>query len=367
MSLPPEIIVDIFLKLPVKPLLRFRCLSKSMCSTIDDSDFIKAHLNRSIETNTHKKLILFGHTKTSTVISGIYAVDLSDGLKESVKLDNSLNHGRFSVIDCCSGLFLLLEPRIINSLNTVKLVLWNPFTKRYKRLTDPPVESSSMFKPLQQYSYRYFDSFGLGYDAARNDHKVVRILYEKPKEVWIYSLRSDSWRKVEDWCQIALGVMGMFVNGVMYFEGENLENIVSFDFATEKFSIMPFPEGYEKSCSHLRVLEGRLCLCTLGRHRTLDIYVGDKHEDGLTWSKLIKIPDYQTHTDHIRNLRPLCYSREGDKILLIEERDDFVWYDLNKKTTESIQTVCDIKKHYRLKFFNLSNNTTCWESLVSLG
>ncbi|KDP42191.1 hypothetical protein JCGZ_02921 [Jatropha curcas] len=181
MSLLPEIIFDILLRLPVKPLLRFRCLSKVMFCTIDDSDFIKAHLNRSIETNTHKKLILVSRRQTFPVLC---TLDFDDGMKERVKLDDPLNHSHrwwaYRVLGCCNGLILLYVDII------KKLILWNPFTKRHKIL-----------KAHANESLRRYDGFGLGYDAASNDYRIVVVPYKMPKEVWIYSLRCNSWKKVD--------------------------------------------------------------------------------------------------------------------------------------------------------------------------
>ncbi|OMO98347.1 hypothetical protein CCACVL1_04242 [Corchorus capsularis] len=53
-----DLISDILLCLPVKSLVRFHCLSKSSRTEIDSETFINAHLTRSIETKTHRSLLL---------------------------------------------------------------------------------------------------------------------------------------------------------------------------------------------------------------------------------------------------------------------------------------------------------------------
>ncbi|KAL7166820.1 hypothetical protein ACSBR2_037484 [Camellia fascicularis] len=58
LSLPEEIITDILSRLPVRLLLRFRCISMHWRALIDSSDFVKLHLNRSIETNTTLSFII---------------------------------------------------------------------------------------------------------------------------------------------------------------------------------------------------------------------------------------------------------------------------------------------------------------------
>ncbi|XP_059655597.1 putative F-box protein At5g62060 isoform X2 [Cornus florida] len=47
LSIPLQIILEILKELPVKSLLRFRCVSKLWCSTIDDPIFIDTHQTRS--------------------------------------------------------------------------------------------------------------------------------------------------------------------------------------------------------------------------------------------------------------------------------------------------------------------------------
>ena len=52
MVLPEELIVEILSWVPVKPLMRFKCVSKTWNSLIFHPTFVKLHLQRS-STNTH--------------------------------------------------------------------------------------------------------------------------------------------------------------------------------------------------------------------------------------------------------------------------------------------------------------------------
>lgn len=45
-ALPDEIIADVLSRLPVKSLMRFRCVCKSWRTLISNPQFIKMHLNR---------------------------------------------------------------------------------------------------------------------------------------------------------------------------------------------------------------------------------------------------------------------------------------------------------------------------------
>ncbi|KAI8561469.1 hypothetical protein RHMOL_Rhmol04G0342200 [Rhododendron molle] len=57
-DLPHEVVYDILSRLPVKPLCRFKSVSKSWLALITDPHFIKSHLHQSMKSNTNQKLIL---------------------------------------------------------------------------------------------------------------------------------------------------------------------------------------------------------------------------------------------------------------------------------------------------------------------
>lgn len=59
-NLPAELITEILLKLPVKPLLRFSCVSKSWLAIISSAEFVKTYLLLSASNKyyTHHGVIL---------------------------------------------------------------------------------------------------------------------------------------------------------------------------------------------------------------------------------------------------------------------------------------------------------------------
>ncbi|KAI3832447.1 hypothetical protein MKX03_020681, partial [Papaver bracteatum] len=55
-----DIVLDIIVRLPVKPILRFRCVSKAWCKLLKDPDFVKKHLNHANEMNRFSVMLLSG-------------------------------------------------------------------------------------------------------------------------------------------------------------------------------------------------------------------------------------------------------------------------------------------------------------------
>ncbi|PNX79199.1 F-box protein [Trifolium pratense] len=143
---------------------------------------------------------------------------------------------------------------------TATTALWNPATGEYKIL--PP--------SLQSYENIEFNVslVGVGYDHIRDDYKVLRVarhpidhdnyIFKEEPQVencddifWeVYSLRSNSWRKVDrvnmpillpSKCQVN---SNEFCHWLVWFQMD----IWSFDFSNEKFFITPLPVGSDIGC-----------------------------------------------------------------------------------------------------------------------
>jgi len=135
--LPQELITQILFLLPVKPLLRFQCVSKSWLALISDPYFIDIHA----ETNRERSLIVktrntLINPKVGYFPNDYYLVDFSNEyrLGEPVNiLPPFLYHSPTSVIGCCNGLVC------IRSCD-YEFVIWNPSIKKHKRLPFAPID-----------------------------------------------------------------------------------------------------------------------------------------------------------------------------------------------------------------------------------
>ena len=245
--LPNVIIFDILSRLPVKSLIRFRCVSKSWFSLISSHDFNTEHHNRTLSNTTKDSpYLLFSHydLKMKKVRFAFLSSDDPFPLKHFSKhIDCKLKLGvsdggpipdppnrrilmkqaekrgffaypsdfvelpspyqspmnRLFVAGSCNGLVCLAD--VAPSGDHVVLpILWNPSIRKAISLPPSPVVNVPVF-------YKAVDHLGFGYDPITDDYKLVRLVYLQggfshneyetdPPTVQIYTLRTGAWRTI---------------------------------------------------------------------------------------------------------------------------------------------------------------------------
>ncbi|KAL5776211.1 hypothetical protein ACOSP7_009137 [Xanthoceras sorbifolium] len=131
-AIPLDLIVEIFYQLPVKSLLRFRCLSKEFRSMIDDPDFIRRHHNACLETNSNRRII--ARNKTGTTLFSL-DLDSAYNVLAAAKLPDlpiqNWRYGFTSIIGSCHGLLALSSQ---DPQGHITIVLWNISTNKLRIL-----------------------------------------------------------------------------------------------------------------------------------------------------------------------------------------------------------------------------------------
>ena len=203
---PDELIIEIFSRLSVKPLLKFRCLNNSFKTLISDHHFVQMHLKKSTK-NPHLAL-------TSPPM-----FDVISTIPISRVLDNSstttIHYDRFHrlirneaswvVAGSCNGLICLVN------IYTSCLRFWNPATRTKSDFIS--VSSNKSF----QHSF--------GYDTLTETYKVVALRIEKEhgnatsSMVKIFTLGDNSWRNIHPFPVIPLLWAYNYCNNGVYMSG----------------------------------------------------------------------------------------------------------------------------------------------------
>ncbi|XP_047339455.1 F-box protein CPR1-like [Impatiens glandulifera] len=366
-QLPDEILEKILCRLPVKCLLRFRCVSKSWLALISNPYFIKLHLKQSVQTNTNNSLFQKNFDLFRVALDSLHDGDVLQPMKiDSIPLSRFRKYGIRSGFSCDG---LLCISNVINAHDSA--FLWSPSTRKSIKLPYEPTDIAIQSGLRTSCVYR------IGYDNINDDYKVVRIVVYLvvslgviEYDIKVYSLRSNSWHRPEmfpycpNWNRfgnsIVCGSLHWISTVKSNLKEENL--IVAFDIGTEKYRVLPQPEysgPYYKL--YLDDLGGCLSLSCHYESSTVDMFLlkeyGGKNEH---WSRLITLPLSLSRITSIENyypLKPIVYSKSGKKVLLGMGSRGHVLYNLEEKSVENIRV---------LNVASLIHLYTCLESLVSI-
>ncbi|XP_026377600.1 putative F-box protein At3g16210 [Papaver somniferum] len=176
-----------------------------------------------------------------------------------MEMDYPLKSDGFAVsfLGSCNGLVCL---RLSHPLRKL-CCIWNPVSKEYKEIPEPPDASGP------------FDFSCFGYDPKTDDYKLVigEHIYISISRIQVYSLRSNSWESSIPvpyrFCNEFNGVGAVLVHGNLHWlADDDYQNqfVVSFDIIEEHFEKLQLPKQPLKNKNwfiSLGVLAG--CLCVL--------------------------------------------------------------------------------------------------------
>jgi molecular chaperone HtpG len=169
-----------------------------------------------------------------------------------------------------------------------KCVFWNPTIDEFKVIPSSPFVP----KPIVV-------SNGFGYDHVGDDYKVIRWLSadEYVDPIWeIYSLRSNSWRKLD--IEMPYGYLKeqLYVDGVCHWlticnddnsAHQNESRLVSFDLHNEVFLTTPLPTDMIKFWAfHLMLLNGSIACIIYDQNTTFSVIILGELGVKKSWTKI---------------------------------------------------------------------------------
>ncbi|KAI3469945.1 hypothetical protein Pfo_026608, partial [Paulownia fortunei] len=321
-SFPDEIIVEILTKLPVKSLLRFRCVSKSWFSIISSPTFIKVHLNTAINNSMylHNRLICISAHPCNHFREFSLRFLLHEAEVDSITLDYTVAYPDIPmrIVGSCHGVVCV-------ALDEENLFLWNPSIRKYKRLPCLHIRPG----------YGCYMKDGFGYEEFNDDYKVVAIFYcifhGGPYKVQIFSLKTNDWRRIEDFKYgTPLDHSGNYACGKLHWlvDCDGCLDIVSLDLASERYGKVGTPHiadngsctnmEYDDPCLTLGLFSGSLCLLFDDHKTCVDLWVMKEYGIKDSWTRLFIIPHLGTpgFYPHMLRLWLLNNDENNDEILL---------------------------------------------------
>ncbi|KAM3341887.1 hypothetical protein P3S68_026853 [Capsicum galapagoense] len=296
-----EILMEILSRLPVRSLLRFKCISSVWKTLISEPYFKMKHLNWAKNDQGSQKLLITQPCPNDNNIASMYCCPLSPvQLIEDIqklKLDCPSNPKPWhcKIHCCCDGLAVIEVPDILD-YNRVTLLLWNPTTRE------------SIVLPALESTHDAESRFGLGYDSTSGDYKILHIYqddrdYKLPHE--ILALKSGSWRRIDKhprgFSNLMFAMQFLaFVHAAFHWIGtsRNCFAVVSFSISNEVYGEIPLPEEITrvkiKNCIGISVLEGMLCVYLnsyIWRNDTYKLWVLKEYGAKGSWMTLLTIQD----------------------------------------------------------------------------
>ncbi|XP_006358426.1 F-box/kelch-repeat protein At3g23880-like [Solanum tuberosum] len=319
LDLPTELVIEILLRLPVKSLLKFRCASKSWFALISSPEFVKTHLSLNANNSeyTRHKVMMFERT-----VYGFRDCSVNSLFNNAFNEANDLDYPRqfpcgVYIVGSVNGLICFVS-------REKELFLWNPSIRKYKKLPNPKTKTT--------FGYCIKQSYGFGYDEFHDDYNIVVIFarydFSLPIEVKRYSLKSDSWRTVDNCASmVPLQQSGRFVDGKLHWNtiiGPKLcmkRSIISIDLADGKWGEMELPcywKGARGVVLSLGVLGSNLSvLCDCDDPYMLDVWLMKEYGVKESWTKMftIKMPDDQLVYGYLGQIR--LHLASGSEILVV--------------------------------------------------
>ncbi|CAK8542485.1 unnamed protein product [Lathyrus sativus] len=329
--LPPELITNILLRLPVKTLLRCKSVCKLWLSFISNPDFATSHFQFAASPPTHKLLFLQDYSDApetpfidfdapETLSINFDASLNDDSLYSSLSLD-FLRSRSCEIGGSCRG-FLYLH---CDSY----FYLWNPSTGIHKNIPASPIITTA--------SIDYFSMllYGFGYDSSTDDYLLVYGSYnyktfydlaDTSIDLAIFSLRANEWKLIEYGSHLPYRIIpkcgdgptaGLLLNEVIHWLVYNDETssyaILALDLKETKMSEIALPDEFILSVTNtslidydLLVVGGLISAWNVEKY-TVEIWVMQEYKLHSSWTKTLNF-SFHPGLDFL----PLCFTNCGN-------------------------------------------------------
>ncbi|XP_057443525.1 F-box/kelch-repeat protein At3g23880-like [Lotus japonicus] len=315
LNLPEELIIQILLRLPVKSIVRFKCVCKSWLSLISDPHFAESNFKLAATTPTHKLLFIANSAPgTRSVDLDHDALSLNSSASTTVKLNflqlPPSSYSSLGIVGSCRG-FLLLHCN-------ANIFLWNPSTGVHNQIPCSPIASNV-------HAYLY----GFGYDPSQDDYLVVLASYERNtadllKHLEFFSLRANVWKEIKDthymnagfyWngCDPRVGsLLNNAIHWVAFHHDTVVNHIIAFDLIERRVSEIPLPDDFEQEAINYELWVFRGLLSLWVHHEeddTVNIWVMERYKVQSSWVITLVVSFSEIPTQYFS---PICSTKSGD-------------------------------------------------------
>ncbi|KAK2351538.1 hypothetical protein QL285_097092 [Trifolium repens] len=242
-------------------------------------------------------------------------------------------------------------------LDDGRTLFWKPITEEFKIIPQSPLHLDSPYLRI------WVDPVGYGYDKVRDDYKLLRYVHYSELDrgecqqigipyirdvsydnLWeIYSLRSNSWKKLNDsdnlhWFLQGFNGKRVYMNEMCHWwhlsqpSDDGGVDLVSFDFVNEVFFTTPTPFNIFSTRIYITGLNGSIAFISWIWDTTIfDISILGEIGAKESWIKLYSIGPFSCNID-----QTIGAGYNGD-IFFRKKDGNIVWYNL---CTQMMEELC---------------------------
>ncbi|KAL1822190.1 hypothetical protein ACET3Z_008968 [Daucus carota] len=360
MALPFEMIDEVLCRLPVKPLLRFRCMSKGWCSLIDSNAFAKKQLKTSLDCNAGVGVLIAKLANGGDKRFYLAGFDsLEDESPCVVQIDDPFKSflSDVLIVGASNGLMCVFKGK------QKDIFLLNLTTRKYRKIASAPPEFPSSF------SWNEKHLCGFGYDEVNDDFKVVKIaqcyVQFRGLIAMVYSLKTNAWTRIQEVPSSIrfTEIRGLFARGSLHWMAKEdqingKDVIVGFNLELQQFKKVPLPpieSTLANSRNRILVDVGGYLSVLDCKDNDMDVWLMNYPGAVRTWHKALSRKNSEV-VGTFRFTKPVAFSRSGEDLLILE-RNDFatklMWYNLDQKTVKNVG-IRGIPVHFTLFLYTES-------------
>ncbi|KAJ9554352.1 hypothetical protein OSB04_018397 [Centaurea solstitialis] len=332
-NLPGELLSEILIRVPSKPLARMRSVSKPWNHLLSQPSFIKSHLHRSLHNQEEDEtllVLLSGNYDESCSITAHLSQSPHLQLPDFIEFPNSPPPRDDYSVTFFGSVNGLICYAFRTDHDDYVIQIWNPSLSTV--LTLPPFNGPCWF-PVDNYNYQLH--FRFGYDPKTDDYKLVKLMsYTLPsdltdyldgtkviqpnwyfdnsandvEEVEVYSMRNGSWKLIES--RLPSHVRGIVDEQVVCADGYdgrlhwigstvngNKQTMVTFDLGVEAFGEIPLPNSVvsfngRRWNGGLGIYSGKLCVMSSHKLNDFEVWVMNEYGVAESWTKLRVFSDF---------------------------------------------------------------------------
>ncbi|KAE9619845.1 putative F-box domain-containing protein [Lupinus albus] len=371
---------EILLRLPVKSLLRFKCVSKQWLALISEPYFCNSHTLRLYRTSRvfpSSILHALSDSRNCQVIP-LKTINVSDSFKF-----HNVNVPIGMVIQSSNGLLLIQRITLDGDEAEVEYFVCNPTTNKSVPVIFPTQQLSSSvislficFEPWKSLHYKLVSFRSKNYESIDDMSSLVistDIIYNE-YVINVYSSETRSWSEpgftfTSHDNTPPYQINAVYFNGSLYWPSYILSKCIYFDLDSQNLMTCPMPFDFEDKRS--------LKFCESGGHLYFLFYLRDDsllkimdlNEENSEWSLRyqIKLCDSYSHILFCFTYCVVKQENDKDSLLLIWYNDKVMLYNLVDSTFRDLSSYSpSLMIETSSYFFQHYENLSCVDPIKNM-